>query len=118
MSLRRELHRRGLRFFVHRRVVADLRAEADVLFPRRKIAVFVDGCYWHGCPEHRTFSKTNEQFWLKKIEGNIERDARVSSTLTDRGWTLVRAWEHEPTSQIADRIVRLVRATPGGGTAS
>src|SRR5829696_7027401 len=77
LALRRALHARGLRYFVNRRPVSSLRRTADLVFPRVKVAVFVDGCFWHGCPKHHTPAKTNSDFWANKVERNRERDAET-----------------------------------------
>ena len=103
-ALRSELHRRGLRFFVHRRPVAGLRREADIVFPRSRVAVFVDGCFWHGCPLHGTQPKRNESFWRDKIIGNQTRDIETDTRLVECGWLSVRVWEHESPEEAADRV--------------
>ncbi|WP_246365271.1 very short patch repair endonuclease [Nonomuraea rhodomycinica] len=107
--LRKELHRAGLRFRVHRRPVSDLRREADVVFGPARVAVFVDGCYWHGCPEHATWPKTNADFWREKINRNRERDRDTDQKLTDVGWMPIRVWEHEDPTEAAKSIVAVVR---------
>jgi DNA mismatch endonuclease (patch repair protein) len=108
--LRRELHRRGLRYFVHRRPLFGLRREADLVFPRRRVAVFVDGCFWHGCELHRTHPRRNSGFWQEKIELNRVRDADTDARLQAAGWTVVRVWEHEAPLEVADRIEQICRA--------
>lgn len=109
LELRRELHGRGLRYRTHRRPVSDLRCTADVVFPRKKLAVFVDGCWWHGCPEHWAPPKANRAWWTQKVEANAARDRRNESALDAAGWTVVRVWEHEPVNVAADRIEALIR---------
>lgn len=104
LALRRELHRRGFRFFVHRRPIAGLRRQADVLFPRAKVAVFVDSCFWHGCPEHGTWPKANASWWRQKIEKNRERDADTNARLIAADWLPIRVWEHEDLDEAVDRI--------------
>ena len=111
IELRSELHRRGLRYFVHRRPVRSLRREADLVFPSRRVAVFVDGCFWHGCPKHRTHPKRNADFWREKIDRNRERDAETDRVLSENGWMTVRVWEHEDPGVAADRIEAAVRAS-------
>ncbi|MFD0469815.1 very short patch repair endonuclease [Nonomuraea thailandensis] len=108
--LRQELHRAGLRFRVHRRPVPGLRREADVVFGPARVAVFVDGCYWHGCPEHATWPKTNADFWREKINRNRERDRDTDQKLIDVGWLPIRVWEHEDPAEAAKSIVVVVRA--------
>lgn len=110
LALRSELHRRGLRYFVHRRPLPELRREADIVFSRARVAVFVDGCFWHGCPTHRTEPKRNAEFWKRKIDKNQERDTDTDVQLTMNGWIPVRIWEHEPPAQAADRIEAAVRS--------
>jgi DNA mismatch endonuclease, patch repair protein len=109
LELRRELHRRGLRFFVHRRPIASLRRQADVLFPAVQIAVFVDSCFWHGCPEHATWPKANATWWREKIEKNRERDADTNDRLLAAGWLPIRVWEHDNLHDAADRIETALR---------
>ncbi|MFT4086446.1 MAG: very short patch repair endonuclease [Gordonia sp. (in: high G+C Gram-positive bacteria)] len=109
LRLRSELHRRGLRYFVDRAPIKGVRRRADVVFPRRKIAVFVDGCFWHGCPEHHTVSKTNADYWKSKVERNRIRDRETDEILRAAGWTVLRSWEHEDASAVADRVEAVVR---------
>lgn len=110
LALRRVLHRRGLRYFVGRAPLgAASRAKADVVFPRARVAVFVDGCFWHGCPQHGTWPKANAAWWRAKIEGNIARDRRADEQLRAAGWAVVRVWEHENVTEAADRVERRVR---------
>lgn len=78
------------------------------MFGPSRVAVFVDGCFWHGCPEHATWPKNNEDFWRTKIEGNRARDADTDRRLTDAGWASVRVWEHEQAASAADRVEELV----------
>ncbi|MFT0612532.1 very short patch repair endonuclease [Rhodococcus qingshengii] len=95
IALRRELHRRGLRYFVDRAPVKGVRRRADLVFPRRKVAVFVDGCFWHSCPQHATFPKNNAQWWTDKLAANVVRDRDTDARLAEQGWTVIRVWEHE-----------------------
>lgn len=108
-SLRSELHRQGLRFRANVKPIASSRCVADILFQRRKIAVFVDGCFWHGCPSHMTWPKSNARFWRDKIEANRRRDRLVDRMLTSAGWRVLRCWEHEPAARAAVRIARVWR---------
>lgn len=110
IALRRELHRRGLRFRVHRRPVSSVKSHADIVFPRERVAVFVDGCFWHGCPEHGTWPAANAAWWRQKIEGNRARDRRVVKTLEGADWAVLRIWAHEPAERAADAVQRLVRS--------
>jgi len=103
-ALRTELHRRGLRYFVDRAPLPGLRRRADLVFPRRKVAVYVDGCFWHRCPEHATYPKNNAQWWAEKLAGNVARDRDTDARLTAAGWLVVRVWEHENSVAAADRV--------------
>ena len=109
LALRRELHRRGVRYFVDRAPMKGVRRRADLVFPRHKVAVYVDGCFWHSCPQHATFPKNNAQWWAEKLAGNVTRDRDTDSTLTDAGWTVVRIWEHENPVVAADRVQAALR---------
>jgi DNA mismatch endonuclease, patch repair protein len=108
-EIRSRLHARGLRFRVHRRLLAGSRREVDVVFPGARVAVFVDGCFWHGCPEHGVSPKTNTSYWEPKLRRNAERDRRDSSMLRDAGWTVLRIWEHVPAEEAVRRIAALAR---------
>ena len=108
MALRRALHASGLRYRVHRRPVKGVRREADVVFGPTRVAVFVDGCFWHGCPEHATWPKNNAEFWRRKIEGNRARDLDTDARLAEAGWVAVRVWEHEDPAEAAARIAVIV----------
>ncbi|MGC0366383.1 DNA mismatch endonuclease (patch repair protein) [Rhodococcus sp. 27YEA15] len=104
IALRRELHRRGLRYFVDRAPVKGIRRRADLVFPRRKVAVFVDGCFWHSCPQHATFPKNNAQWWADKLAANVARDRDTDARLSDQGWSVIRVWEHEDPLVAAQRV--------------
>src|SRR4051794_25177122 len=97
LRLRSGLHRRGLRFRVDYAIRVDgaIIARPDVVFTRARVAVFVDGCYWHGCPEHFVEPRSNRDYWLPKIEGNRRRDHEATARLTEAGWVVIRLWEHE-----------------------
>ena len=110
LALRSELFRRGLRYWVNRKPLPSLRRTADIVFPSARVAVFVDGCFWHGCPDHHTFSKTNPEFWAGKVRENRARDADTNSRLEAEGWVPIRVWEHEVAQDAADHIERLVRS--------
>ncbi len=118
VALRKALHARGLRYRVHRRPLAGMRREADVVFGPARVAVFVDGCFWHGCPEHATWPKRNAGFWRAKIEANAARDRDTDDRLNAAGWAVVRVWEHEDPGAAAARVHAAVsgrRAGRGGG---
>jgi DNA mismatch endonuclease (patch repair protein) len=104
LELRRALHAAGLRYFVHRRPLPGLRRTADIVFPRAKVAVFVDGCFWHGCPKHGNVPRTNLWYWPEKISKNRARDADTDVRLLEAGWTPVRVWEHEPVDGTIERV--------------
>ncbi|MGW4398359.1 very short patch repair endonuclease [Amycolatopsis nivea] len=116
LALRSLLHRRGLRYRVSTRPLKTSRRTTDIVFPRAKVAVFVDGCFWHGCPEHHRPSSVNSAFWREKIEGNRRRDAETTAMLEAEGWTVIRAWEHDDPVTTADQVEAAVRAAmPGTG---
>jgi len=111
VALRSALHRLGLRFrkqyLVH--LPADRPVRIDVAFTRAKVAVFLDGCFWHGCPKHGRVPTTNSHYWPAKLERNRARDARVTSALQRDGWDVIRIWEHVPVADAVDRVMSAVR---------
>jgi DNA mismatch endonuclease (patch repair protein) len=108
LHLRRALYAMGLRYRIHRRPLPLLRREADIVFRRARVAVFVDGCFWHGCPEHGTSPKANGQWWATKLEANRQRDLDTNVQLAEAGWTTVRVWEHEDPVAAAQRVSEAV----------
>jgi DNA mismatch endonuclease (patch repair protein) len=109
LRLRSALHRAGLRYNVDRPIqVGDHRVRPDVVFPRLRIAVFVDSCFWHCCPAHGHAPKSNTHYWEPKLARNRERDRRDDERLAEGGWTAVRVWEHESAEEAAARIGALV----------
>jgi DNA mismatch endonuclease (patch repair protein) len=108
VALRRELYRQGLRYRVGFEISKKPRRVADIAFPGLKIAVFVDGCFWHGCPEHATWPKKNAEFWRQKIEANRVRDADTNARLREAGWTVLRFWRHECPTEAAKIVSRHV----------
>jgi DNA mismatch endonuclease (patch repair protein) len=114
-SLRSALHRRGLRFRKNCAPIASVRCRADVVFPSAKLAVFVDGCYWHRCPEHGTSPATNSGYWQAKLDRNVERDRRNERELSAAGWTVLRVWEHESPTEAAQRIAEVLEQTRAAG---
>jgi DNA mismatch endonuclease (patch repair protein) len=117
VALRSSLHRRGLRFFVDRAPLVGLRRRADVLFPRAHVAVFVDGCFFHGCPMHATWPKHNAAFWRAKIEANRARDRDTDDRLLKAGWEVIRVWEHESPEEAAARIAHRLSGRNTGSDA-
>lgn len=111
LALRRALHARGMRFTVHRR---DLPGTPDVVLSRARLAIFVDGCFWHGCPEHCVMPKNNRDWWATKLESNRQRDAAKDLRLESLGWTPVHVWEHESVDGAAAAVERLWRERIGG----
>lgn len=109
MLLRRELHRRGLRYRVDAALPGLPRRRADVLFTRARVAVFIDGCFWHGCPKHKTAPTSNGAWWAAKLARNIERDRETDAHLRSFGWTVLRIWEHEDIEHAATDIEQIVR---------
>ncbi len=110
IALRKLLHARGLRYRVAYPVPGQRRRTIDIAFTRQKLAVFVDGCFWHGCPEHGTSPRANSEWWRRKLEANHARDLDTDAMLRDRGWTVLRIWEHEE----ADRAAAKVRTVLAG----
>lgn len=113
LKVRSALHREGLRFRKHTRPLATLRCTADVVFPRARLAVFIDGCYWHACPIHATFPKTNAEWWKAKLDRNRNRDRLNAQVLTDAGWQVLRVWEHEDVDDIVVLVKETVTAVRG-----
>lgn len=112
LMLRRELHRRGLRYRVDRAVPGDRRRRVDIVFGPARVAVFVDGCFWHSCPEHGNTPKANREWWAEKLQRNVRRDQDTNRHLADAGWLVVRVWEHQVVKDVidvADTIERAVR---------
>ncbi|WP_203972754.1 very short patch repair endonuclease [Planotetraspora silvatica] len=107
--LRSAVYALGLRYRVAFPPMSGLRRTADMVFTRAKVAVFVDGCYWHGCPEHYRPARKNSDFWKKKIESNQERDRQTQALLQEEGWSVIRVWEHEDVDVAAARIAETVR---------
>ncbi len=108
-AVRALVHARGLRYFVNRTPVEGLRRTGDLVFPRRRVVVFIDGCFWHRCPEHFRMPTANPGYWQPKIARNVERDRETDRRLADAGWRVLRFWEHEDPVSVADRIESAVR---------
>ncbi|MEV5336321.1 very short patch repair endonuclease [Streptomyces werraensis] len=107
LAVRRLLHAAGLRYRVEYPVPGMPRRRLDVAFPRAKVAVLIDGCFWHGCPQHATQPKANAEWWRSKLDRNMARDRETTEHLLAAGWTVLRFWEHTP----AEEIAATVRAT-------
>lgn len=106
VELRRHLHALGYRFRKDMRLEANgVRARPDVVFTRRKVAIFVDGCFWHCCPEHGRAPTVNRWYWDDKLARNRDRDAKQAAALTQAGWTVVRLWEHDCPEPALARIL-------------
>lgn len=110
MALRSAVHALGLRYRVCMRPINGLRRTADLVFPRARVAVFLDGCFWHGCPQHHTVAATNARFWSEKVAGNRARDRDTDQRLDDAGWVSLRIWEHEDPHEAALRVRDAVMA--------
>jgi DNA mismatch endonuclease, patch repair protein len=110
LALRKAVHALGLRYRVDAKPLVSMRRRADMVFSRAKVAVFLDGCFWHGCPEHHTKAKANAEFWADKVTGNRARDRDTDARLADAGWACVRVWEHEDPVEAAARVADVVRA--------
>lgn len=113
IAIRKALYAQGLRYRIHRRPVKDIPRVADIVFSSARVAVFVDGCFWHGCPEHGTWPKSNADFWRNKIETNQRRDADTDRRLLNAGWVSVRIWEHETIKAAVARICETVASRRG-----
>lgn len=110
LAVRRRLHAAGLRYRVTTRPVASLRRKADIIFTKKKIAIFIDGCFWHGCPEHGSRKwQHNVDYWPDKIARNRARDIETTKILTESGWQVLRFWEHEDAESVAATVIGAVR---------
>ncbi|WP_199809841.1 very short patch repair endonuclease [Streptomyces sp. NRRL S-455] len=114
MALRRAVHALGLRYRVCKRPLPSLRRTADLVFSRARVAVFLDGCFWHGCPKHHSTPLTHSAYWSNKIRGNQDRDRDTDAQLAAAGWLTIRVWEHEDPVQAAQLIAQSVRARSNG----
>lgn len=111
VAVRRLVHAAGLRYRVdYAPLLTQKRRRADIVFTRAKVAVFIDGCFWHGCPQHYQPSKSNVEYWIPKIAANRNRDEQTNALLVAAGWTVLRFWEHEEPATVAARIVEMVQA--------
>ncbi len=113
LEVRRALHSRGWRYRVNFRPEKSVRRTGDVVFTKRRVVVLVDGCFWHGCPEHFVVPKTRTDSWIAKIEGNRQRDIETAQLWRDAGWTVLRFWEHEPVDRVVARIEEVLTQPTG-----
>lgn len=111
VALRSELHRHGYRFKVDASPVPG-RRRADIVFTRKRVAVYVDGCFWHGCPQHAIWPRANADWWRTKIRGNVERDRATTSELLARGWRVVRVWDHQPLLDACAQVLAVLEGAP------
>lgn len=109
LALRSAVHKLGLRYRVDTRPLTTMRRRADLVFTRAKVAVFLDGCFWHGCPVHHTKAAANATFWADKVTTNRARDRDTDARLAEAGWVSVRIWEHEDPVEAAERVRDVVR---------
>jgi DNA mismatch endonuclease (patch repair protein) len=111
LLIRRRLHRAGLRYRCDLRIdLPGTLVRPDIVFTRARVALFIDGCFWHSCPIHGIEPRTNSSYWSPKLQRNRERDAANSAALIDAGWLVVRAWEHEDPDDVVDSFIPLVRS--------
>jgi len=109
LAIRRLLFAAGMRYRVDARPLPELNRRADLVFRGPQVAVFVDGCYWHGCPQHGTTPTTNADYWLTKIGRNVARDLDTNRQLEEAGWMVIRLWEHEIPVEAVSRVVDAVQ---------
>lgn len=112
LAIRRRLHACGLRYRVHVPVPRFPRRTIDICFPRQRVAVFVDGCYWHGCSDHKGIAAHNADWWATKLATNRARDAETTTALEQSGWRVIRVWEHELPDDAVHRIFELLAEPP------
>jgi len=108
VALRKALWARGFRYRVDYAPVPRLRRRADLVFVSRRVAVIVDGCFWHSCPQHGTEPKANREWWAEKLAANVSRDRDTDRALVEKGWRVVRVWEHENVEHAAERVAGVV----------
>ncbi|WP_078858485.1 very short patch repair endonuclease [Streptomyces sp. NRRL F-2799] len=112
--IRSLVHAQGFRYRVAARPLPNLRRTADLVFRPAKLAVFIDGCYWHGCPQHYVPPRTNPGYWSDKVARNMARDRDTDDQLRAAGWTVLRFWEHDPAEECALKIVATVSRLRNG----
>lgn len=109
LALRRELHARGLRYRVAYPIPGQRRRTIDIAFTKAKVAIFVDGCFWHGCPDHGTKPRSNSAWWQEKLAANAARDGDTDRALCEIGWRVLRFWEHADSTIAAEAIISVLR---------
>lgn len=114
LALRSAVHRLGLRYRVAARPMTTIRRTADLVFTRARVAVFLDGCYWHACPDHYVPPSTNPAYWHAKIAGNAARDRDTDARLAAAGWAVIRVWEHDDPEEAARHVGAAVRRRLSG----
>jgi DNA mismatch endonuclease (patch repair protein) len=113
-AVRQLLHASGYRYRIHFSVPGMPRRKIDIAFTRAKLAVLIDGCFWHGCPEHATSPKANAAWWRQKLDRNIERDLETTAQLRSEGWTVLRFWEHESPEAVKRAVAEAVEREKAG----
>lgn len=108
LAVRQRLHAAGLRYRVATRPLPALRRTADIVFSRRQVAVFIDGCFWHRCPIHTSTPRTRREYWQAKFDRNVARDEETNRLLRLAGWTVLRYWEHEDPTTVAAAIISVL----------
>lgn len=111
VAVRKLLHASGYRYRLNVRVPDMPRRTVDIVFSKAKVAVFLDGCFWHGCPLHATSPKSNAEWWREKLDKNMARDTETTEHMRNLGWTVLRFWEHETPAEIADQVAAAVIAS-------
>ncbi|WP_406405467.1 very short patch repair endonuclease [Streptomyces sp. NBC_00879] len=115
VAVRKLLHASGLRYRVNVPVPGMRRRTIDIVFGPAKVAVFLDGCFWHGCPQHATQPKANAEWWRTKLDKNMARDQETTEHLNAQGWTVLRFWEHEVPDAVASEVTEAVHRARSGG---
>lgn len=114
LAVRRALHSAGFRYRKHYPVPGRSRRSIDIAFPGKRIAIFIDGCFWHGCEIHRTVPKSNRAWWQAKLDENRRRDRDTTEVLVEQGWTVLRFWEHDAPSDVLAAVYSALAPSAGG----